>query len=318
MKLTIIVPHYNSTKSLIKLIDSIPVEGDIETIIVDDNSDQSLADLEKFIQNQTREIKFFKNDSQNKGAGACRNIGLQNASGEWILFADDDDYFVNGFYKTLLKYFDTHNDVVFFTPTSKEYNTNKITERHLPYKTIIDKYIEKHDLDSELELRYKFHVPWSKLYNSAFISKHHIFFDEILASNDIVFSAKTGYLMKKYEVSKEVIYCVTKKFGSLTVNTSQVVFDSRLQAYINYHNFLKANLDKSHLSYLDIGGAGYIVNSIKYKYGIKKTLDVYGTLKNNDIKIFNKKYINPMYVFKRIIFHYKGFKRDKKYFSKKI
>ena len=149
--LSIVIPHYNSVSTLVKLLDSIPKKDDIEIIVVDDNSDRDQESLEKLINDQRfRHVSFYKNISKNKGAGACRNIGLQKLQGEWVLFADADDYLLEDFYTTVKKYFNTDNDVVFFTPTSIVLETGDEADRHIVYKNIIENYIKNKDRRAEL------------------------------------------------------------------------------------------------------------------------------------------------------------------------
>jgi hypothetical protein len=49
------------------------------------------------------------------------------------------------------------------------------------------------DDSKEINLRLLFSVPWAKLIKKDLIDRHNISFEEILASNDINFSVKTGY-----------------------------------------------------------------------------------------------------------------------------
>ena len=84
-----IIPHKNSVKLLNRCLDSIPQREDIEIIVVDDNSD------EKPIVKRTVEVVYLTYKESN-GAGKARNIGITKAKGRWLLFADCDDYYVNG------------------------------------------------------------------------------------------------------------------------------------------------------------------------------------------------------------------------------
>jgi len=64
---------------------------DWELIIVDDGStDNSLSILQELSANESR-IKLFKRDREPKGAPTCRNIGIENARGDYIIFLDSDD-----------------------------------------------------------------------------------------------------------------------------------------------------------------------------------------------------------------------------------
>lgn len=315
--LSIVIPHYNSIDSLKKLLNSIPKKHDIEIIVVDDNSNEDQEQLKKLKSNaKYNHIKFLENNSINKGAGSCRNIGMNNIiKGNWVLFADADDLFVEGFYSKVKKYFNTKYDVVFFAPTSLDINTGTLSDRHIVYKTYIDNYKFNYSLKSELDLRYKFYVPWSKLYNINFLKENNIYFDEVIASNDVMFSTKVGYFMSEFEVSTQVIYCVTKNKGSLTVNTNERVYNARVRTHIKYFDFLKEKLSSSEIKSLDPhGGMGYLINAIRFRYGFKKVISTYFLFKKAKVKVFDFRYLNPFFLTSRIIKQYKITKRDKEYY----
>src|SRR5690606_29417331 len=96
IQVSIIIPHYNSTELLEKLISTIPEISSIQTIVVDDHSNEfhknRLMEIEQ--ANKNRNILFLTNDLDKKNAGSSRNKGLKHAKGKWVLFADSDDYFV--------------------------------------------------------------------------------------------------------------------------------------------------------------------------------------------------------------------------------
>ena len=96
LNLTIIIPHKNSTKTLIRLLDTIPSKKDVEIIVVDNGSNsESIETLKRKIYHEN--IKVFYKDSDG-WAGKARNVGLEQALGKWILFADADDYFTEDMY----------------------------------------------------------------------------------------------------------------------------------------------------------------------------------------------------------------------------
>jgi len=314
INLSIIIPHYNDVTLLEKLLDSIPKKDDIEVIIVDDKSNKELIKYEQLKNKYNLSNFYFLNNTRNKkGAGVCRNIGLKNASGKWILFADSDDFFVDGFYKKIRKYFNSNYEVVFFPPTSIYIDSGELAGRHKNFMKILDDYSKNHNLENELAIRYKIPNPISKLIRQNFIKQNDLSFDEVIASNDVMFSTKLGYYMDNFKVDKETIYCITRNKGSLTVNKSKKIFNSRLKVYINYCNFLTKNLKKNYLDFFDFTGQGYLFSAIKYGYGLKKIIDIYQKFKKNNIKAFNYNIMNPIYLIKKLIKHYKLEKELKKY-----
>jgi glycosyltransferase involved in cell wall biosynthesis len=317
IKLSIIIPHFNSLGLLKKLLETIPLNDEIQIIVVDDKSDQGIDELNSLINNSKyRNMLFLKNDTNKKGAGLCRNIGLKVAEGQWILFADSDDFFVDGFFEHVSGYFNSNYEVIFFTPTSLEVDTRNISNRHLFYEKLIKDFIVTPSLETETFLRYRFGVPWSKLIKRDFLKRNEIYFDEVMASNDIMFSTKLGYYMQKFHVTRDVIYCVTRSRGTLTTNMSEEIFNSRLMVFIDYCKFLKKKLTPIEVKMLNLYGSATIVKAIRLKLGIKKVIYVYLKLKENNIKVFDLRLINPIFTIKKVIQNYTRYKRQKKYLSK--
>lgn len=102
MKLSIIVPVYNADKYLKRCIDSILSQtiSDFEVILIDDGSEDSSPQIcDDYAHNKDNVMVVHQ---KNQGVSVARNVGLKNASGEYIGFVDADDYIHPEMYKTLL------------------------------------------------------------------------------------------------------------------------------------------------------------------------------------------------------------------------
>lgn len=91
MKISIIIPCYNSEKYLGACMDSVLAQTfeDFEAILVDDGSkDNTLAIARHYAQKDARVRVLAK---ENGGVAAARNLALEHAQGEWITFVDSDD-----------------------------------------------------------------------------------------------------------------------------------------------------------------------------------------------------------------------------------
>lgn len=103
MKVSVIVPVYNSSMYLRDCLDSLVNQSleDIEIIVVDDDSkDNSFQIMMEYRDNYPDKIKVIKND-KNMGQGAARNRGIELASGDYIGFLDSDDYVNSSMYETM-------------------------------------------------------------------------------------------------------------------------------------------------------------------------------------------------------------------------
>lgn len=90
-RLSIIVPIYNAAANLHRCVDSILSQSfaDYELLLIDDGStDGSGAICDEYVAKDSRVRVFHK---ENGGVSSARNLGLDNAKGEWIYFVDADD-----------------------------------------------------------------------------------------------------------------------------------------------------------------------------------------------------------------------------------
>src|SRR5690606_480254 len=92
--ISIIIPSYNRANLIGETLDSIIAQSctQWECLVVDDGStDATNIVIAEYAQKDKR-IKLFKRpDTKPKGANACRNIGLQEAQGDYVVFFDSDD-----------------------------------------------------------------------------------------------------------------------------------------------------------------------------------------------------------------------------------
>ena len=311
-KLSIIIPHYNSPKLLERMLESIPNHEEIEVIIVDDRSDSEVIEYKECKKRYSgRNIYFFDNDLPGKGAGTCRNIGTTKAVGKWLLFADADDCFVDDFCDKLAPFLNSGADIVYFVPTSIELDTNKEALRHIETKELVNNYLHKSNKKNELYLRYRFVQPWSKLIKRQLVLDHGLAFEEIVVGNDCMFSMKAAFCAKEIAASSEVIYCITRRDGSLTTLISYEIFKVRLEVFIRRYLFLKEHLSKQEFKLLNLHGRGYVWRAILMRYSLIEIFEVYRTLRKNKVHLLNKELFNIYLSAKRFFHSVKKIKRDK-------
>jgi glycosyltransferase involved in cell wall biosynthesis len=90
--ISIIIPSYNSEKSICRALNSIinQTYNNFEIIIVDDGSTDNTKELIKsFLENKTVQYTYIY--QKNSGPSSARNNGVINAKGEYIAFLDSDD-----------------------------------------------------------------------------------------------------------------------------------------------------------------------------------------------------------------------------------
>ena len=108
-KISVIVPIYNTSLYLEECINSIVNQTytNIEIILINDGStDRSLEICHKLSKCDKR-IKVL--DKEHTGIADSRNVGLNNASGEFISFIDSDDYISNDMYENMIRYMEKYD-----------------------------------------------------------------------------------------------------------------------------------------------------------------------------------------------------------------
>lgn len=231
MTFSIIIPFYNSSSTIGRLLDSIPETPFIETIIVDDCSGkEEFLKLKKVVDLSGKKV-VIKRTKTNSGAGTARNVGLEVASGDWLVFADADDYFTPEFSIAIQKYRDSDADVVYFNATSIKLPEGTRSNRHSQIEMWVVGNREK-------ELRYAFHGPVCKFIKASLVRAHNIRFFESWAFNDALFSAKVGFYAKKALIDVLPIYCITETLGSTTYTVSEKILLSRIDATVAVNAFL--------------------------------------------------------------------------------
>lgn len=101
INITVIIPVYNAAPFLRKAIESALQFNEVkEVLLIEDCSpDNSLEVCKQLLQEDER-IKLFQHpNNENRGASSSRNLGLKNATQEFIAFLDADDYFLPNRFK---------------------------------------------------------------------------------------------------------------------------------------------------------------------------------------------------------------------------
>lgn len=205
-----ILPHKNTPELLQKALDSIPRWDDVEIIVVDDNSDPATTNFTQFpgVNDPSVQVIFT---NEGEGAGYARNIGLEKASGKWILFCDADDFFTDNITFFLNEFRDSDTDIVLWKTCSIDLDTGNPSYRGETLNEFVDEGLLTGNFSNALLIS----CPVKGMYSKDFLLKHNIQFNESRWGNDVVFSTKVAVSAKKVIASTLVVYCITNhsKFG---------------------------------------------------------------------------------------------------------
>ena len=114
MKLSLIIPYYNTYEYTIKLLETLipQLTDEVEIIIVDDGCNEY-------------NFPFIKNgyvlhlEKNSGGASVPRNIGIEFAKGKYIGFLDSDDMVGDDYIEKILKAIELYKDIIFLSWKSK-------------------------------------------------------------------------------------------------------------------------------------------------------------------------------------------------------
>lgn len=232
-KVSIIVPVYNVEQYLVECMESIINQTleDIEIICVDDGStDNSGKILDEYASRDNRIRVIHK---ENGGYGKAMNIGLDNATGEYIGIVEPDDVAKPEMFEDLYSLITKYNcDVVksdYFFYYSKQ---NKLKKSNIMRGKIINKVT---NIDEDIEILGICPSIWSCLYKKIFLVKNNIrfletpgasyqdtsFYQKVILSAQKVFLTDNAYLQYRIDNenssvnNKGKIYCITDEYKEI-------------------------------------------------------------------------------------------------------
>ena len=175
LTVSVIVPVYKVEKYLPECIDSILAQTftDFELILVDDGSpDNSGKICDDYATRDSRIRVFHK---ENGGVSSARNLGLDNARGEWIAFVDGDDWVGERYLEHLLEAIEGFSCFVV-----SGWQRWKGGVRTASYLRFSDEHVSRSDALWKKGL-YAYGYPFSKIYCRALIQQNNLRFDTALS-----------------------------------------------------------------------------------------------------------------------------------------
>jgi len=212
---SIIIPHKDCPELLNRCLDSIPKRGDLQIIVVDDNSD---SDKKPVVNRKDVEVVLLDGEHA-KGAGRARNVGLEKARGKWLLFADADDCYTDVLPQLLDRFAnDNTTDIVYLNAYKFDDNVNVFP---LKIGRFIRNYVEGKKY-AEQDLRYGYYTPWTRMVKREVVVKNGIRFEEVPIGNDVMFGLKVSMFSNTIGIEEEMVYKYYKwPNGSITERNRQ-------------------------------------------------------------------------------------------------
>ncbi|MBQ9610605.1 MAG: glycosyltransferase [Lachnospiraceae bacterium] len=218
--ISFIIPVFNVERYLERCLKSILNQSykDYEIILVDDGS----TDNSKFICD-----KYEKDNSNvrvihktNEGLGMTRNRGIEESSGEYLMFVDSDDYIVEDAVSNVIDYVSRNDlDVCFFGRVQNFKGYQQEYLETMPKNVPSYKELTSLCLGEPLK-KDKFEIgpAWKAVYRKEFLVKNDLKFESerMILSEDYIFSSKLCISRPRAGFLNIPVYCYCDNSGSLT------------------------------------------------------------------------------------------------------
>lgn len=214
MKISTIIPIYNSSKYLVRCLDSLVTaqidKVDNEIILVNDGStDNSLVICEQYA-NKNKNIKVFSQDNQ--GQSVARNLGIEKSVGEYITFVDSDDYVGNDYFEVINKYLNVKYDILIF-------GYYKVTNEVIAVRPFDIKTLDRESILYQISITSDsmdlFWYSVTKVYKSSLLSKLR-FNSHIKIGEDTIFNIQAMANSYNVQIIRECLYYYVFNKNSLT------------------------------------------------------------------------------------------------------
>jgi glycosyltransferase EpsH len=242
---SIVVPVYNVEKYLFQCLDSIVNQTytNLEIIVVNDGSpDGSYQVFEKFSENDSR-IKII--NQENAGLSAARNAGIKEATGEYLMFVDSDDWVETTIVENLLSKINGVDLIVCSYYRSYE---NTVIPRFFDVEGIIKGEVFQRRLVGLLgnELNDPSQADslvtvWAKLYKTIIIKENELQFvsTKEVGTEDLLFNVQyCNYVLNCYIFNKALYYYRKNNISSLTTIYKSRLFTQWLNLYAIIQNII--------------------------------------------------------------------------------
>lgn len=227
-KISIIVPAYNSEMFIEKCIETVANQTykDFEMLIINDGSTDSTLEI---INKKMKEYDWLKVYTiENHGQGYARNLGVEKAEGDYILFLDSDDLLKSdALEKTYKKIVKDKSDIVMFNWERYSEEEDKVR------KSSKKSFFKKNSLTGKecLEiLQLKAYYTVASLYSRKFLIENNIKYGEGHIYEDNVFIVEIATRANKISIIKDPLYVVVSNDESDTKTSYDT--DKHYKAYI--------------------------------------------------------------------------------------
>lgn len=135
---SVIVPVYNTEKYLAEAINSVQDQTcqEWELLLINDGSSDGSLEICRKFESEDPRIRVI--DKKNGGVSSARNLGIEEAAGDWLCFLDGDDWLEKNCLETALNEADEKTDIVCWNYWKNMGNIQIVNEAIQPSRIVID------------------------------------------------------------------------------------------------------------------------------------------------------------------------------------
>lgn len=207
MKYSVIIPVYNSEKTIKRCIESIASQKrtDVEIIIINDGSTDESESLCKAMQTKYNNIIYM--NKENGGVSSARNLGLSVAKGKYVMFVDSDDYVDSECFDVINNY--TKSDADYYQFGFSIVAKGLVKETRVWSECHVNAISEKEIFIGESVVTRSINSCWAKLYKRKIIEENDLrFCEELSIAEDLTFVFTFLLSADKIERIDSTIYFV--------------------------------------------------------------------------------------------------------------
>lgn len=211
MQLSIIVPVYNAEAYIEQAVNSVLCQDydDFELILVNDGSKDRTYEILEKLRRQDERLVVLHNE--NRGVSYARNLGIDIASGNYIMFMDSDDEYAKGAFAKIANELNRHRetDILCYGYRQIVYkNGQAITEENHAYPEI--NFLSKEEIGKNILMLVKnemFGAVWSKVYKASVIKEKHLKMQEgLCVGEDFCFNLSIIQEVSSFRAITEPLY----------------------------------------------------------------------------------------------------------------
>lgn len=291
-KISVVVPIYKVRDRIMKTLESLKTQTfkDFEVLFIDDGSPDDSSDFaNEYLEDSDVVYRIIK--KKNGGVSSARNLGIEEAKGEYIMFLDSDDYIDKNMLREFYdKIFEGNFDILYSAYVFEESSGKEITNN---MKDLSEGEVSGKEAALGLIYGTTYTHIMANMFKRSLLINNSIRFDESRK-----FAEDISFMVKAYASSKKV-YCINKiyahyvKWGESAMNNINLNYKDVYYSNVETLQYIKENLNDKALEKAMITSRipAAIVN-IFIGFATKKELynDMYEFINDKNVRKDLKRY----------------------------